>query len=91
MAPLGGDCHSRTHRNQPLEQDGEAMTKTELIARQAMRIEEMRIELDDRYRCADAIRNLIYGCSGPLNGNALRYTPEQRAIFQFIVNELGVP
>ncbi len=67
------------------------MTKTELIARQAMRIEEMRIELDDRNRCADAIRNLIYGCSGPLNGNALRYTPEQRAIFQFISNELGLP
>ena len=67
------------------------MTKTELIARQAKRIEEMRLELKDRKRRADAIRNLIYGCSGPLNGNALHYTPEQRAIFQFISNELGVP
>ena len=66
------------------------MTKTELIARQAMRIEEMRIELDDRNRCVDAIRNLIYGCSGPFNGNALHYTPEQMVIFQRIADELGV-
>ena len=67
------------------------MTKTELIARQAKRIEEMRLELKDRKRRDDAICNLIYGCSGPLNGNALRSTPEQMGIFQRITDELGVP
>jgi hypothetical protein len=65
------------------------MTKTELIARQAKQIEELRDEVTD---LKERIRNAklhIYGIGMPLNDNKLGYTKQQKVTFARIAEELG--
>jgi hypothetical protein len=66
------------------------MTKTQVIARQAKRIEEMRVRLKAANEAAVNIHMQLYGIGGPLNDNKLKYTKEQLLIFQQIANELGL-
>ena len=66
------------------------MTDTELIARQAKRLEELRVELDEIKGGVRSVHMLIYGIGGPLNDNGLGYTKEQRTVFHRIAEELGL-
>jgi hypothetical protein len=64
------------------------MTKTQVIARQAKRIEEMRVRLKAANEAAGRIRTQIYGIGGPLNDNKDGFTKQQMGIFQKISTEL---
>ena len=64
------------------------MTETELIARQAKQIEEMRDELADlKERSRKALLH-IYSIGGPLNDNSMGYSRPQMVTFSRIANEL---
>jgi len=65
------------------------MTESELIARQAKQLEELRDEVADlRERSRRALMH-IYCIGGPLNDNKLGYTKPQKVTFARIADELG--
>lgn len=64
------------------------MTKTQVIARQAKRIEEMRDRLKAANEAAGKIHMQIYGCGGPLNDNVDGFDKEQMKVFFRIAEEL---
>lgn len=57
------------------------MTKDELIAKQALIIEELSQRLTDIKRANIDIYYILYSIGGPLNDNKLKYTKEQRIPF----------
>jgi hypothetical protein len=65
------------------------MTDSELIARQAKQLEELRDEVADLRERAQRARLHIYCIGGPLNDNKLGYTRPQMKTFYEIANELG--
>lgn len=65
------------------------MTGTELIAVQAMRLEEMREELAELKEKIQKARSHIYCIGGPLNDNRLGYSREQMVTFQNIADALS--
>ena len=64
------------------------MTKTQVIARQAKRIEEMRVRLKAANEAAGKIHMQIYGIGGPLNDNVDGFSREQMTVFFRIAEEL---
>jgi hypothetical protein len=64
------------------------MTKTQVIARQAKRIEEMRVRLKAANEAAGRIHMQIYGGGGPLNDNVDGFDKEQLKVFHRIAEEL---
>ena len=65
------------------------MTESELIARQAMQLEELRDEVADLKGRMRAAWSHIYCIGGPLNDNKLGYSRPQMATFFWIAKELG--
>jgi len=65
------------------------MTGSELIARQALQLEELRDEVAELKSGIAKARMQIYGCGGPLNDNVLGYTREQMMPFQRIADAIG--
>lgn len=65
------------------------MTESELIARQARQLEELRDEVADLKERARRARRHIYCVGGPLNDNKLEYSKAQMATFARIADELG--
>jgi len=65
------------------------MTETELIARQAMQLEELRDEVADLKERISATRSHIYCIGGPLNDNKLGYSRPQMVTFFRIAEVLG--
>ena len=63
------------------------MTKVELIAIQAKKIEEQKLIIKDYKTRMRNIYNIIYCIGGPLNDNKLHYTKEQMIDFQKIAAE----
>ena len=66
------------------------MTDTELIAKQAKKIEELREELDETNGGIRSVHMLIFGIGGPLNDNMLGFTVEQRSVFHRIAEALDL-
>lgn len=62
---------------------------SELIARQAKQIEELRDEVADLKERARKARLHIYCIGGPLNDNKLGYSKPQMVTFARIADELG--
>ena len=65
------------------------MTEAELIARQAMQIEELRDEVADLKGRMRAAWSHIYCIGGPLNDNKLGYSRPQMVTFARIAEALG--
>lgn len=65
------------------------VTETQLIARQAKQIEELRDEVADLKDRAKKALSHIYCIGGPLNDNKLKYTGEQLRTFANIADELS--
>lgn len=65
------------------------MTEDELIARQAMQLEELRDEVADLKARMRAAWSHIYCIGGPLNDNKLGYSRPQMETFFRISKELG--
>jgi hypothetical protein len=65
------------------------MTQDELIARQALQLEELRDEVADLKDRARKAWEHIYCIGGPLNDNLLGYTRPQMVTFARIAGELG--
>ncbi len=64
------------------------MTKTELIVKQALKLEKLKAELAE-YKFAEKEINALMVCiGGPLNDNKLGYTAEQLKPFQAIARLL---
>ena len=68
---------------------GDGMKESELIARQAKQLEELRDEVADLKERARRARLHIYCIGGPLNDNKLRYSKQQMVTFWQIADELG--
>lgn len=64
------------------------MTDTELIARQAKQIEELRDKVSDLKSRAERAASHIYCVGGPLNDNRLNYSRPQMVTFSLIAEEL---
>ena len=64
------------------------MTKTELIARQAKKIEELRDRVVDYENRIDRARKHIICIGGPMNDNKLFYSKAQLVTFARILGEL---
>lgn len=64
------------------------MTDTELIARQALQIEELSDEVKMLKASIREARLHMICVGGPLNDNMLGFTGEQRAVFHRIDNAL---
>lgn len=64
------------------------MSDQELIAHQAKRIEELKIENSDLKNRISNACNHIYCIGGPLNDNKLQYTQKQLVTFSEILTEL---
>jgi len=64
------------------------MTDTELIARQAKQIEELRDRVADLKGRAERAASHIYCIGGPLNDNKLNYSKPQMVTFSLIAEEL---
>lgn len=60
------------------------MTKTEMIAKQAIKLAEMKARLADHKQAEQEIKALMVCIGGPLNDNKLEYTADQRKIFHAI-------
>jgi hypothetical protein len=60
------------------------MTESELIARQAKQIEELRDEVKLLREGISEARSHIVCIGGPLNDDRLSFTKEQRAVFHRI-------
>ena len=65
------------------------MTETELIARQAMQLEELRDEVAELRERISTARSHIYCIGGPLNDNKLAYSRPQMVTFFRIAEALG--
>jgi len=65
------------------------MTTDELIARQAMQIEELRDDLSNLKTNIDNALSHLYCVGGPLNDNKLEFNQKQQAVFQLIAGELN--
>lgn len=65
------------------------MTETELIARQAKQIEELRDEVEELKERSRRARLHIYCIGGPLNDNKLGYSKTQMITFWRISEDLG--
>lgn len=61
--------------------------RDELIAKQALKIEELEIELAAYQEAESRIHNIIYRIGGPLNDNKLGYSKAQLLPF-FQISEL---
>ena len=64
------------------------MTDTELIARQAKQIEELRDRVADLKGRAERAASHIYCIGRPLNDNKLNYSKPQMVTFSLIAEEL---
>lgn len=64
------------------------MTDTELIARMAKQIEELRDEVADLRERISRAHSHIYCVGGPLNDNKLGYTKPQLVTFALIADAL---
>ena len=60
------------------------MTKTELIARQAKKLEELQIELKEFKSRIKQAQLYFIGIGGPLNDNKLEFSQEQLALLRSI-------
>lgn len=65
------------------------MTQDELIARQALQLEELRDEVANLRERMHRAWSHIYCIGGPLNDNKLGYTRDQMATFARIADEIG--
>jgi hypothetical protein len=65
-------------------EQGEGFEK--LAAEQALKIRELTKTIHEYRESLVTIRNIIYCCSGPLNGNKLGYTKEQMKDFAKIAD-----
>jgi len=65
------------------------MNEIQLIARQAMQIEELREELTELKSRIDSAVSHIICIGGPLNDNILGYSPRQLITFHNIANQLN--
>ena len=64
------------------------MTKTELIVKQALKLERLKAELADYKAAEKEISALMVCIGGPLNDNKLGYSPDQLKPFQAIARLL---
>ena len=64
------------------------MTKTELIAKQQMEIENLKVSLEEFENARDGIISCIVSIGGPLNDNTLGYSWRQRRIFHSIIKQI---
>jgi len=64
------------------------MTPVELIAKQQIEIEELKIEVAEYVESHKNIHMIIYCIGGPLNDNKLMYSHKQMSPFFEISNEL---
>ncbi len=64
------------------------MTKDELITKQQLEIEELKIRVEDYQDMSNSIHNLIYCIGGPLNDNKLQYSKKQLSTFLAIAREI---
>lgn len=64
------------------------MTEAELIARQALQIEELRDEVKMLREGISVARGHMICIGGPLNDNVLGFTKEQRFVFHRIEQAL---
>ena len=64
------------------------MTETELIARQAKQIEELKDSQADLRERMRQIHLIIYCIGGPLNDNKLKYTNSQLVTFAQIAHQV---
>jgi len=64
------------------------MEQTELIARQALRIDALEKELAKYKESAARIRLHLVCVGGPLNDNKLRFSSAQRALLWKILQEV---
>ena len=65
------------------------MTQDQLIARQALQIEELRDRVSDLENRSRKAYSHIFCIGGPLNDNKLGYTSAQMVTFARIADELG--
>jgi hypothetical protein len=66
------------------------MTDTELIAKQAKQIEELKVAVATMRHAIATVRGRIYCIGGPLNDNKLGFSHEQKKLFHSIVSSLNV-
>jgi hypothetical protein len=66
------------------------MTETELIARQAKMIEELRAEVADHEAAKSKVHGLLFNIGAPLNDNLLQFSREQMAVLFRIAEALGI-
>lgn len=66
------------------------MTKNDIIAIQAVKIEKLKRQIKMDKEAKDIVFNIIYGIGGPLNDNKLCYSKEQMKDFWEIVTALGM-
>jgi len=62
-----------------------------LIAKQALEIDRLNQEVQSYRNGVKRVRALIYCVGGPLNDNVKRYTKEQMADWQRVINSLPGP
>lgn len=62
------------------------MTEAQLITKQQLEIETLKIKLREHLEAFEDINMLLCGIGGPLNDNVLNYTKEQRQIL-FSINQ----
>ena len=66
------------------------MTKNDVIAIQAVKIEKLKRQIKMDKEAKDKVFYIIYGIGGPLNDNKLGYSKEQMKDFWEIVTALGL-
>lgn len=66
------------------------MTKNELIAKQQIEIEELKIANKHNSESFRTIHNMLYGCGAPLNDNCLNFNREQRDYLRLIVSHCNI-
>ena len=72
-----------------LEDDWETREKL-LIAKQAIKIDDLEESVKKLNDVIDKVRMIIYCIGGPLNDNKLKYTREQMGDFGKIISALNV-